>query len=163
MAGNLTFFGEVTVGGCIPSAGALFAAMVADLQAQLNAQVALLARLKVRPPSLLAQIDLVTKLLATLRGAVHLNLPGVDFQVKAVGQAIAALKARIALLARYPLGVAGVMAYAYGGTASSFGETVNTTVGPGLPGGHPTDHVNAIILATSIPATWAALGELFIQ
>lgn len=163
MAGNLTWFGEVTVGGCIPATGALFAAMIAELDTQLAANVKLLARLQATPPTIALQIELVTKLLAKLKVAATLGLPSVSFQVSMVGALIAKLKARIALLTNFPLGTAGVMAYAYDGDAGSFGPTVSGTVGNGLPGGRATDHVNAIILATSIPATWAALGEVFIQ
>lgn len=163
MAGTLTFLGEVTIGGVLVSAGALYAKMVADLQTQLDAAILLQARLTLHPPTLSAQIDIVVKLLANLRAALVLGLPGVDFQLSACATAIAALRARLSFLLGLPLGVAGVMAYVYDGTANSFGPTVGTTVGQGLPGGRADDHVNALVFVTSIPGTWAALGEVFIK
>jgi hypothetical protein len=163
MAGNLTYLGQYTVGGCIPASGALYAAIVAELQARLTAALALQAGLTLTPPTLVAQIEIVGQLLVALKAALELGLPGVDFQVSACAELIADLEARIALLLGFPLGVAGVEAYIYDGDAGSFGPAVAGTVGTGLPNGRASDHVNALVLATSIPATWAALGEVFLQ
>ena len=163
MAGNLTFFGEVTIGACLPIANGMFAAVVAQLQAQLAGAVALSAQLKVRPPTLAAQLDVAIALVAALRAGIVLGLPGIDFQVTACATLIASLEAKIAVLAGFPLGTAGVFAYAYDGSASSYGPTVGSVVGSGLPGGRADDHINALIFATSIPATWAALGGVFIK
>jgi len=163
MAGSLTMFGEVTIAGVLPGAGAMYLKMVADLQAQLDVALSLQARVAIKLPTLDAQIELVVALLAALRASVKLGLPGIDFQLSACVSAVAALEARIALLAGFPLGTAGVFAYAYDGDAASYGGTVGSVVGAGLPGGRPSDHINALILATSIPGTWAAMGKVLIQ
>jgi hypothetical protein len=139
--------------------------MLADLEAQLAAAIALQVRLGITPPTIAVQLEIAIALVAALRAAIALGLPGVDFQIAACATLILRLRAEIAVLAglNVAFGTAGVQAYVYDGSAASFGPTVASTVGPGLPGGAPSDHVDALVLATSVPAVWAAMGKVFVQ
>ncbi len=56
---------------------------------------------------------------------------------------------------------AGVSAYAYAGTVNELGAAVTGELSGGLPGGSPTAPCNAIVLVTSLPATWSDMSQLF--
>jgi hypothetical protein len=119
------------------------------------------AALTIKPPALAANIEAVQKVAAHL--ALAVEGPTVTLQIAAITGLIAQLNVQIAaaLAFQATLGTAGVQVFAYDGTAASLGSEVTSATGAGLAGGAPGDHVNALILATSIPATWAAMQAFF--
>jgi hypothetical protein len=54
----------------------------------------------------------------------------------------------------------GIAGYAYVGTADTMGSGFGAVTGSGIVGGQGTDHVNALLLATSSSATWSAMGTV---
>lgn len=91
-------------------------------------------------------------------------------QLTAVLAALAELQASLVnLQAQLAFGVSlgelgsapGIAGYTYSGTTDSLGPELGAHTSQGLPGGGPNDQCNAIILATTIPATWAAMAQVF--
>jgi hypothetical protein len=98
------------------------------------------------------------------------SAPDPTLQLQAVLAAAAELQASIVelqaqLAASVAIGelmaAAGVTLMSYAGTADSFGAETSAHTSGGIAGGAPGDHVNAVVLATSVPATWAALAQIF--
>jgi hypothetical protein len=130
---------------------ALTAALpTANVQAEAQAALAVAGRLAARiaagitAPSIglraTANVALMVELTAIL-GALNAQL---SF---AVGLGTLALNA-------------GIAAYAYAGNADSMGSAFGVATSDGIAGGQPTDHVNALLLATSSAATWSAMGQV---
>jgi hypothetical protein len=162
MSGNLTYLGGMTVGDCVPAFLGIYGAILGQLEARLDGLFKLQGYLAIHKPSLQGNLEAAAKLLASLRLAVAANLPGIDFKVSAVAAAIAKIEADIGAFValQAAMGSAGVHAYAYDGDEGSFGPCVTNLP---IPGAAPSDHMNAIVLATTIPATWAAMGRIFVQ
>jgi hypothetical protein len=59
------------------------------------------------------------------------------------------------------LGNAGIHAYHYSGQVDDLGSEMATELAGGVPGGAPTDASNALILVTTVGATWTAMGQIF--
>lgn len=157
MSGIITPLGEVTVGGCLPTSVAAFASVEGNIEGQLAAAGAMQIALNLGPPS----VSLAAQMAATVSGqiAASVTAPYFGLQIDANLTLIAALNAQLAALAGIltALGTAGVYLYRYNGTADSFGTELQATIGGGIPGGSPTDHVDALVLLASTPAAWAAI------
>jgi hypothetical protein len=162
MSGTLTHLGSLTIGECLPTFFGVYAGVLANLQSKLAGLLRLQAKLAITPPSLGARIDLAVRILAALRASLTLNLPGIDFKVAAVAKLIAAIEVELAVLVgiEVALGSAGVHAYSYDGDVASLGPSFTSL---GIPGARASDHCNALILATTVPGTWAAMAEVFVQ
>lgn len=162
---TVAYLGSLTVGEVFPAFAGMYAGILADLEAKLAGAASLAASLALHPPTLVANLALAGELVAALTAAIAVGDPGVDIQIAAVAAYIESLNVSIAALAGFEaaMGSAGVHAYTYDGTAAAFGDELAAQVGGGFPGGVASDHCNALILATTIPATWAAMGEIFIQ
>jgi hypothetical protein len=160
----ITYLGSVTIGECLPAGAAIYAGALAELQAKLAAVVALAARLQVTPPTLATNLALAVQMVAALQAAISLGMPGVDFQIAAVLAAIADINARLVVLAGFEvaMGSAGVHVHSYAGSVAAFGPELGAAVGGGFPGGTGSDHCNSLILSTTLPAVWAAMGEIFL-
>lgn len=164
---TLTFIGSQTIGEVCPFAvsaltGA-FAVILPKLQAQLAGVLALQASLTVTPPTLAANIDVATKLLAALNASVSLGLPGVSFQLQAVAALIAKLQLDIGALIFPPLFlVGGIDLYAYDGRVSEMGGAITASLAVGLPGGTPANgSCNALLMIAETPVIWAAMQAFF--
>lgn len=159
----LTYIGELTIGGLMPGISAPFAAAVGDLQARLDACVAASANLTVSLP-LQAQIDIATQIIANLQAAIALGIgpPSISAQVTIMADLIAAIEAQLAVMLAVPFATAGVHVYAYDGTAGAFGGDVTAALTGGFPGGAGAgEHCNALVLATTIGATWTDMSAVF--
>jgi hypothetical protein len=132
---------------------------LARLNAQLAAQLKLKAVLTLQVPGaeIAAKIDAAARVAASI--AANVQAPGAQLQLAAVGSAIDSIEAQIAALAELTLPDGpGVDVFAYAGPASAFGGELGGVLAGGLPsGGGPTASTNALVLATTIPATWAAM------
>lgn len=157
MSGTITPLGAVTVGGCLPTSVAAFASVEGNLEGQLAAAGSMKAALDIGPPS----VSLAAQMAATVSGQITASVtaPYFGLQIDANLTLIAALQAQLAALAGIlaALGTAGVYLYKYSGTADSFGTELQATVGGGIPGGAPTDHIDSLVLIASTPAAWAAI------
>lgn len=163
MAGELTIFGDVTVGGCVPSVAAPIVAALAELQAKLAGALALQAKLGLHPPSLQANLNACGALLTALQAAIAIGMPGVDFQLAAVATLIAQLQAKIAALIGLPFGVAGVLAAEYVGDTAAFGSTVTSAMGHGILGGSQYDQMFALVFAARAAASINAMKGVFLH
>lgn len=162
MAGELTYLGSVTIGDCLPTFAGIYAGVLADLQAKLAGLLELQARLTLTPPTLALNLDMAIQMVANLTASIELGLPGIDFQLTAVAALIASINVDLAVLLgiSIALGTAGVYAYSYDGDVASF---PSACVAAGLPeGAQPSDHMNAIVLVATVPAVWAAMGQVFL-
>lgn len=157
MSGTITPLGAVTVGGCIPTSVTAFAAVEGNINAELAVAGNMTVSLDLGPPSL----ALATAIGADFSAAMVASVtePYFGLQVDANLDLIATLNAQLAALAGImaALGTAGVYLYKYNGTADSFGTTLQSVVGGGIPGGTPTDHIDSLVLIASTPAAWAAI------
>jgi len=162
MSGTITSLGKLTIGAIVPAAALPIATVLGQLQAQYDGALALQVRLKANPPSLLANIEAVEKLLIALRAAVAIGLPYVDIQLSAVEVLIAQLFAKIqALLAlQTALLVAGVGVYQYEGDAPSYGPAVSSVV-PHAYGGSSV--VFSLLLVADAAETITALKGVFVH
>lgn len=161
MSGVLIPLGAVSVGACVPTALLAFGAVEGNLNAQLAAAGSLRIALDIGPPSVAVAAQIGAEVTAQVAASV--TGPYFGLAIDANLAAIAAIQAQLLALAGIvaALGTAGVYLYQYSGTADSFGNALQSTVGPGLPGGHPTDHIDALALIASTPAAWSALQTIF--
>jgi hypothetical protein len=84
-------------------------------------------------------------------------------QFAAAAAAVAELEAALsqALTLVDALGVGGVHVYRFSGEAQDLGGEFSAELSGGFPGGAGTDATEALLIATTIPATWAALAQVF--
>lgn len=160
----LTYCGEVTIGAVLPGISTPFALAVGDLQARVDQCVAALAQISVGMPALTAQIALAESIIASLTAAIAVGItpPSVSAQISIMAALIAALEAQLAVMLAVPFGTAGVHIYAYAGTAGAFGADVTAALAAGFPGGTGAGQAcNALVLATTIGATWTDMQAVF--
>lgn len=174
MGGVLTEQGIVSLGVAIPLLGGAAAAVsvsataaIGEVSAKLTGLLSLVTQLTIPTLPTLA-IAGAGQALASLEASFA--LPGPTFQLTAVLAAAAELEASLVnLQAQLAFAVSlgdllaagGVALYTYSGTADSFGPEVTAHTSTGISGGAAGDQVNAVILATSVPATAAALAQVF--
>jgi hypothetical protein len=161
MSGIVTELGEVSIIGCVPAAAGAFGLAEANLNGQLAISGGMKASLDVGPPSVALAGQIGAELSAQVMASVTAPYFGaaIAVDVNAIALIQAQLRIIVALIAS--LGTMGVFLYKYSGTADSFGTAMQSVVGPGLPGGFPSDHVDALALIASTPAAWAAMQNLF--
>ncbi len=144
---EFTEIGELTIGGCVPTAvsavaiaDASLAVVLPQVEAQVVGLVELQANLIISPPSIEASIALALQLVASLQAAA--TLPGAALNLEAVAVALAELEATLGGLQaqlsaiaaiNVTLGTPGVWAYAHTGTPNSFGPDAAAEIGGGLP------------------------------
>lgn len=160
--------GSLTLGACLPGAAAAQLAgeaglnlVLPSIQARLDAASAANLQLGVSPPSLAATVAAAAQL------ALEILPPDVTGQISVSADLVAELQlllgqiqAQLALVAAFglTLGAAGVHLYSVVGRADELGPAVRSVTIGGLPGGAPSDHVVAVLLAASAPAAQAALS-----
>jgi hypothetical protein len=163
MSDVLTYIGEETIEALIPGVVGPLLAAEADLQAKITALLSFSATVSL---DISAQIELAGQILASLQLALSLGIqaPSLDVQINIMAALLVAIRLQLQLILDLfaLLANAGVHAYAYDGTAAGFGPTVTTALTAGLPGGGgPGEHINALILATSVGLTWSAMAQIF--
>lgn len=97
------------------------------------------------PPSIAAQIAIVSALIASLEATV------------------AAVNVNLAIVTSFlsVLTAAGVFGYVYSGPTNGLGAALSAQLALGFPGGLPGDLTNALVFATTTPATWDAMQAIF--
>ena len=154
---SLVYLGSLSTGVIAPSLGISLAAAIPRIQAELALQTALVAQLNLVPPSIAGSLSLAQSIVASINAAIALGVqvPSASLQISAAAALIAALNVELAALG-FNLTAAGIHAYAYDGPADGLGPALPAN----FPGGAPTDHCNALMLTTSVPASWVALGGI---
>lgn len=154
---SLTYLGSLTVGVINPGLLLALASALPRIQAALDGAAAAIASLNVTPPTIAASLSLAQTLAADIQAAIALGVevPSLSVQVNALLALQAALNIELGALG-FDLGAAGIHAYAYDGLANGLGPALPAS----FPGGSELDHVNALVLATSVPASWVALAAV---
>lgn len=162
---TLTYKGSVSIGGLCPAVVAAQAAVLANLNARIAGLIALQARLSLQPPSFALGLDAAAALKAGIEAAITggVVFPGVDVQIAALAALVATLEAQIALLIPGAiLGAGGVYVWEFDGTGPELGPLLTNALATQWPdGASPLLPANAIVLATTIGATWAAMKTFF--
>ena len=152
--GDFTLIGSLTVGACVPIAVTANAALLPQLQAQVDGLIAAAAQLSVTMPGIEATLAAVAALQAAVQAAFA--LPSATLTLEAIAAIQAQLEASLAaiLAINASLGVPGVYAYTYTGSAGDI-------IPGGIPDGGTTAHVNGIILLASDAGAWTAMKACF--
>lgn len=158
---TVTYVGELSIGAAVPGAVTALNLALPDLQARLASLVAFL------PVNVdfAAQLVLAQQIVTSIQASITLGItpPSIAFQIAAVAALIAELEASVSAIADFTdlLAAAGLHVYAYAGDTDQLGTEMDTELAGGVPGGGPTDAANALILITTVGATWTAMGGVF--
>ena len=136
-------------------------AALPDIEARLDALIAFAPA----PIDFAAQLTLAQSIVTSIQAGIALGLtpPDISVQIAAVEALIAVLVAQASLAnaqvtillgLQATLTAGGVAAYAYDGTIANFGSELATALGGSGA------HCNALVLLTTVPATWAAMGDV---
>lgn len=161
MPGTVTYLGSESVGNIVPTLSGVLSARIPELTAQLGGAQNVGLALTVGPPSIAATLVGATLQLAAL--AASISGPTITLQAGPLLLLIASLQAEIGALNATlgVLGTAGIHLYSYSGDAASMGAAISGATSGGLPDGSgPAAFTNALLLATTLPAAWAALGTV---
>lgn len=158
----ISYLGSFSIGGVFPTMVGAIASVKPRLTSALTGALKLSGLIAVKPPTAAFGVAAAQRIAAKFA----LQPPSVSIKLAAQAQAIASLKAQLAIYEALfaAFGVAGVDAFVYHGAASKFGSEAQAAIGGGLPnGGVPGEVIDAIVLATRYPATFTALGQVMIQ
>lgn len=158
---TITYLGSLSIGATVPAAVAAVEAVLPNLEAQIAALAAFTAT--ITPPSFQADLQLAGEIVANLQASIALGItpPTISAQLSIVAALLANLQAQLAIILAIPFTTGGVHAYHYNGPANGLGGEFTTQLAGGFPGGNPTDATNAILLATTIGATWTDMQVVF--
>lgn len=158
----LKYLGSKSLGQVFPTglsaSGSLAAAVSASLP-QITAQIAAYLNIGVgiglHPP------DINAMLVAALAVKLGITPPTVAFSAGLTANLTASLASLSVQLGLPPLNVGGFHLYRYTGDAGSLGGAVASQFAGGLPnGGGNNADCSAMMLATQVPAAWAAMVSL---
>lgn len=156
----MTYLGSLTIGAAAPGVAAAMEAALPDLQARMAA----LAAFAPSTGSFAANLQLANDIAASVQAAITAGLtpPSASAQFAAVASLVAELEASlsVALSLVEALGVAGIHAYRYTGQAGALGSQFQTELSGGFPGGSSSDATDGVLLATTVPAAFAALSKV---
>lgn len=171
----ITPLGELSIGGTIPGAVAVGVAGAAGINAaipDLQSRIAALLDFSPTPVDFSAQIAIAQATIVSVQLAITngISPPSIAAQIAEIAALLADLlatavsvDAQLTIITDFQalLGAAGIFAYAYDGDVGDLGDELDAEIGAGVGGGLSTDHCNALVLLTSTPATWDAMGEIF--
>jgi hypothetical protein len=172
---TIFYLGSLSVGGAVPGCDAAVSAGISGIGSALDdlvAQLGMLTAYVPTPISFATQLTQAEAMVTALGAAISLGLPPPDItaQIAALASKIAGLTAQIAGITanltvltdlQAPLTAAGVHGYGFDGAVNALGGELASELSGGAPGGAPSDHGNAVVFLTTIPGTWAAMGEVF--
>jgi hypothetical protein len=167
--------GSLSIGAAVPGGAAAAVAGAAGINLALpdiQARIAALASFAPLPPSLTADLVTANQILASIQAAITIGItpPSLSAQIAIVAgivadlsAAVLSIDAQLSLILGFQslLATAGVHGYTYAGRADQLGADFTTALASGFPGGAGADATNAILLATTIGATWTAMGGVF--
>lgn len=142
--------------------GVLLTAM-ADVQVKLSAMIAFSLQLGLPALSISAQLALAATITASLEASIGITPPSISAQLEITLAVIAQLRLLLQIyIDLFALLTASVRVYAYDGTVAGMGATLTTALAAGFPGGTGSaQHCNALIIATELDASWAAMSAVF--
>jgi hypothetical protein len=159
---SLDYIGALSVGNAVPSVAVAVEASLPNLQAQVTGLVAAQVDITANPPTIAGNLAIAQAIVASLQAQILLGVevPTATLQLAAIASALADIAGQVALLGTFSaaLGTVGLHAYHYNGPVNGLGSALATELAGGLPGGSPADASDALIIATSVPAAWAALS-----
>lgn len=175
----ITYLGSVSLGDLQPALASASASIDTNATVALDAATAKLdgliaakAEVTANPPNLAGSLATLQQMLAGVQAAISLGVPEIDAgqmladldvsigEVMAdIGDLQAALNASADI--SLALGAAGFAAWVYDGTAGNFASELGSETDGGILGGGSGQQINAIVIATPTPASWAALQEIF--
>lgn len=168
---TISFLGSLTMAQVAPfavfaqaSINASAAAALPAVQAQVTGLLAAQASISASPPSITAALSVAQQLVVGIEAAIAVGVPSVDFQASVIASALAQLQTQLAGLQAaiafsFP-NPGGIFAYSYAGSVGALGTDISGATIGGFPGGAPGDACNALLIATEIPATWAAIQTM---
>jgi hypothetical protein len=168
-----TYLGSLTLGGALPGGVLVGAAGVAGINGALPTlldQLTALTAFAPTPVSFSAQIAGLNAMITGLQLSITAGLvpPSVDLQLAELAAMLAALQAQISSIQlqleivtdfQSALGAAGVHAVAFEGVVGALAGDVGSVLAA-VPIS-PIDTAHAVVLVTTVPATWAAMAQLF--
>lgn len=160
---TLAYLGSVSIGATIPGVEAALAVGLTDLEARISALLAF-------SPAQIdfsAQLTVALQIVESIQASIALGLtpPSLAVQIALVAALLGALEAQlqIVLALKNLMATAGIDAYSYDGAVNGLGAALTSALAAGLPsGGTGATHCNALVLITSVAATWTAMGGVFI-
>lgn len=160
---TLAYVGEIDMTAVLPGVAAALGTAKIALEAQIAALVGFKAQVSL---SFTDQIGILLQAKAALEAAIALGLqpPSLAAQIQITAQVATALQLQLqVILDLFTLFAnAGIHVWAYDGAANGLGPALTTALTGGLPSGAgAAEHVDALVLATSIGATWTAMGKVF--
>ena len=172
---TVAYLGSLTLADALPGAAAAGAAGVAGIGLalpDLSARLSALASFAPIPSNFAADIALAQSIVVSIEAAITAGIspPSLDAQVAIVAglvadleAALSSINAQLSLVTDFLaiLGTGGIFGYTYAGPANGLGGDFTTELASGFPGGGATDATNAILLATTTPATWTAMSAVF--
>jgi hypothetical protein len=163
-----TLVGSFNAGVLCPDVSLSIGLAGAQLEANLNAALAVQASIGITPPTLAVQLTAMLAAMASIQAALQagiaLGLPGVSISVSVAAELVA--KAELALgnlsILIGLLGGPSMFVYSYsGGTVATIGADVAAGLtGSPPPGLAPTDPVSGILVGAS-PGAWAGISPYF--
>lgn len=170
----ITYLGSISLGAALPGANSVTVAAIAGINAALPDILARIAALQAFAPSPVdfgAQLVLAQQIVTSIQTSIALGIPApsIAAQIAAVAALIAdllasvqAINGHLAIVQSFAslLGAAGIHALVFDGDAGAFGGELAAELGS-VPGLGPYDACNAIVLVTTVPATWAAMSQVF--
>jgi hypothetical protein len=169
---TIAYLGSLSVGTAVPGASAAITAGLSGINTALPLLADQLAALQAfipAPISFAAQLALAQNMVLSINAAITAGLPVPDLaaqiaiilaQIAALIAQLASIQAQVDILTalQSPLAAAGVHGYAFDGQTNQLGSELGGELASGVPGGSGTDHANALVLVTTIGATWDAMG-----
>lgn len=171
----ITYVGNLSIGGAVPGAASAAIAGVAGINAALPdilARIAALQAFAPQPVSFVAQLALAQSMVSSVQAGIALGIPvpSIAAQIAAIAAlvaellaAVSAINVQLGIVTDFQalLGAAGLHLYAYAGQTGSLGPELSAALATGIPGGSPTDSAHALVMVTTVPATWTAMSHVF--
>jgi hypothetical protein len=172
---TVTYVGSLSIGDLVPGAAAAAVAGAAGINAALpdiQARIAALASFSPAPVDFAAQLALAQQMVASITASISLGLPVpsiaaqiaiVAAQIAALEASVLAINANLTIVTDFQdlLTAAGIHVYAFDGQVQDLGNELDTELSGGVPGGSPTDASNALVMVTTVSATWTAISQVF--
>lgn len=158
-----TYVGGISIGAAVPGVLDALVAAIGDIQGRITALASFVPSLV--PPSLTADIGVATSIIANLTASIAVGItpPSIDLQVAIMAGVMAALQIQLqVILDLFNLFDFGIHVWHYNGRADTLGADMTTELAAGMPGGAgPAENIDALVLATNVAQSWAAMQAIF--
>jgi hypothetical protein len=172
---TLTYVGELSLSAALPAPANVALAgstgiglALPDILQRLEA----LAAFSPSPVSFTASLALAQSIVESISKAIALGIvpPSMASQIAQVSALVSELLANVQTINGHLevitdfqslLTAAGVHVYAFDGEVDDLGAELAAALAGGVPGGTPTQHSNALVMVTTLAATWSAMAQIF--